>query len=56
MPVNRGFDTQLIADKNLNIISLFNVNQRSRLLAIDEVHFTLKSIYAIVSIAAAMSP
>lgn len=52
MPMNRGFDVQVILDKNFNIVSLVNVNQRAWLLAIDKVHFTLKSIYVIVSVAA----
>ncbi len=45
MPVDRGFDIQVILDENLDIIPLIDVNQRSRLLAIDEVHFTLESIF-----------
>lgn len=49
MPMNRGFDVQVILDKNFNIVSLVNVNQRAWLLAIDKVHFTLKSIRRIGS-------
>lgn len=49
MPVKGGFDTQVIVDENLDIVSFIHVNQRPRLLAIDEVHFALESIYVVVS-------
>lgn len=52
MPVDRGFNIQRILDENLDIIPLIDVNQRSWLLTIYEVHLTLESVYSVISVAA----
>jgi len=45
MPVDRGFNIQIILDENLDIIPLIDVNQRSWLLTIYEVHLALEPVY-----------
>ena len=44
MPVNSCFYIQVILDEDVQVVSLINIYQGTRLLAIDEVHFTLESI------------
>lgn len=56
MPMDRGFDIQVVLDKDFDVVSLVNVNQRPWLLAVDNIYFALNSICAIVSVAAPVAP
>jgi hypothetical protein len=49
MPVDGGLDIQVVLDKNFDIVPFIHVNQRPRLLAINEIHFALESICMAVS-------
>jgi len=44
MPMDCSVHVQVVLHKNLDVVPLIKVNQGSRLLAIDEVHVSLKSI------------
>merc|ERR1712000_146 len=49
VPVNSRFHIQVILNKDVQVISLVNIYERTRLLAIDEVHLTLESIWRVGS-------
>lgn len=49
MPVDGGLDIQVVLDKNFDIVPFIHVDQRPRLLAINEVHFALESIWRVES-------
>ncbi len=44
MPMNRGFDRQLVPDEHFEVVSLVDFNQRTGLLAVDEIHFTSDTV------------
>lgn len=44
MPMYGSFDRQLIVDKYFKIVSFVGFNQRPRLLAVDEIHFTSDAV------------
>lgn len=46
MPVHRSLNVQVVLDKDLDVVPFVDVDQRPRLLAVDEVHLPLESIYA----------
>lgn len=46
MPVQRGFDFEVILDGYFNVVTLIYFNQWTRLLTVDEIYLSLESIYA----------
>lgn len=44
MPVHRGFDFEVVPDEYFDIVAFIHINQRARLLAVDEVYLSLESI------------
>jgi hypothetical protein len=50
MPVNCHIHREIILDKDFEIITLIYLNQWSRVLVIDEIDFTIDSIFEAVSL------
>jgi hypothetical protein len=46
MPVDSGFNRQIVLNENLQVISLFNINHWPRLLPVDEIDFSGKAIFS----------
>jgi len=49
VPMTRGFNSELIANEHLENVSFINLNQRARLLIVDEIHLAGEPICGPVS-------